>query len=119
MLFEDEAFEELAPVLNVATPERFSPRIVVWKVPLFEKKVPLLKGLPFLPPSAKADGAAVNETAIRMAEIPAKVFPRRFGEKLGALIKAYFVRIYCVFLSGVNAKFILGKPRAGDGGFPL
>jgi len=54
VLFEDP----LPPVLNVATPERFTPRIVVWKVPSFGKNVPLLKGFPFPPPIAMASGDA-------------------------------------------------------------
>lgn len=55
VLFDDVLFDE--PVLNVATPERLTPRTVVWKVPLLEKNVPLLNGLPLPPPKALARGA--------------------------------------------------------------
>jgi hypothetical protein len=56
------------PVLNVATPERLTPRTVVWKVPSFGKNVPLLIGLPFPPLKAWAKGEVRTGSARRSAK---------------------------------------------------
>jgi len=55
VLFDEVLFEPLDPVLNVATPERLTARIVAWNEPSLGNCDPLPVGLPLPLPSAKAD----------------------------------------------------------------